>query len=105
MNGIKWVAFRDVLGMRWCVVGVGLLVFAAHALGTDQPIIAVSRAALVPSVIEVHEGELVRWQAPGGEHLHLRLDAHPGAHGAVVRSGEIRTMFILPGVHTHTKSS
>ena len=102
MSGIKRVAFRDVLGMRWCVVGVGLLVFAAHALGTDQPIVTVSRAALAPSVIEVHVGELIRWQAPGGEHLHLRLDAHPGAHEAVVRSGEIRAEFLLPGVHTYT---
>ena len=101
MSETKRVAFRDVLGMRWCVVGVGLLVCAAHARGADQPIITVSRPALVPSVIEVHVGELIRWQAPGGEHLHLRLDAHPGAHEAVVRSGEIRAMFLLPGVHTY----
>ena len=101
MSGIKRVVFRDVLGMRWCVVGVGLFVFAAPARGIDQPIITVSRTALAPTVIEVHVGESIRWQAPGGEHLHLRLDAHPGAHEAVVRSGEIRAVFLLPGVHTY----
>lgn len=83
------------------VLAVGFLLLAAQTFGADQPIITVSRDALSPDVIEVHVGELIRCRAPGGEHLHLRLDAHPRAHEAAVRSGEIRVMFLLPGVHTY----
>ena len=86
------------------VLAVGFLLLAAQAFAADQPIITVSREALSPAVIEVHVGELIRWRAPGGEHLHLRLDAHPRAHEAVVRSGEIRGVFLLPGVHTYKVS-
>jgi hypothetical protein len=86
------------------VLAVGFLLLAAQTFGSDQPVITVSRDALSPGVIEVHVGEMIRWRAPGGEHLHLRLDAHPRAHAAVVRSGEIRAVFLLPGVHTYKVS-
>jgi hypothetical protein len=95
---------RTWLGVRWPVVGVLLLGFAINGFGADQPTIIVSREAPAPRAIEVHVGELIRWQAPGGEHLHLNLDAHPGAHEAVVRSGEIRAVFLRPGVHTYKVS-
>ena len=102
------------MGTRWRnsgrrvvrVSGIGLLAVGSvfvtgKAFGTDQPVIAVGPDALAPQTIEVHVGELIRWRAPGGEHLHLQLDAHPQAHEAVVRSGEIRAVFLLPGVHTY----
>jgi len=101
MCRIERFARQEGLGVQLRVVGVALLILAAPVFGTDQPVIAVSREALAPPVIEVHVGELIRWRAAGGEHLHLRLDAHPGAHEAVVRSGEIRAVFLLPGVHTY----
>jgi hypothetical protein len=86
--------------------GINLLATAFFSLvvpafGDDQPVIMVSPNALVPQHIEVHVGELIRWRAAGGEHLHLQLDAHPHAHEAVVRSGEIRAVFLVPGVHTY----
>ena len=68
---------------------------------TSPSLRCLARRLPLASVIEVHVGELIRWQAPSGEHLHLGLDAHPGAHEAVVRSGEIRAVFLLPGVHTY----
>lgn len=93
------------LSARWRgLLAIGFLLLAAQTFGSDQPIITVSRDALLPGVIEVHVGDLIRWQAPGGEHLHLRLDAHPRAHEAVVRFGEIRAVFLLPGVHTYKVS-
>jgi hypothetical protein len=95
---------RMFLGVLLSVAGVPLLVSVAGTFGSDQPVIMVSRTTLMPPRIEVHVGELIRWQAPGGEHLHLSLDAHPGAHEAVVRSGEIRALFLLPGVHTYKVS-
>lgn len=91
------------VGWRGVLV-IGFLLLAAPTFGADQPIITVSRDALAPGVIEVHVGELIRWKAPGREHLHLRLDAHPAAHEAVVRSGEIKAVFLLPGVHTYEVS-
>ena len=92
-------------GVNWSgVLAVGLLLLAVQTFGADQPIITVSRDALSPGVIEVHVGEMIRWHAPGGEHLHLHLDAHPQAHEAVVRSGEILAVFLLPGVHTYKVS-
>ena len=96
-NDVRWVS-RE----RWRgVLVVAFLLLAARTFATDQPIITVWRDALAPHLIEVHVGELIRWRAPGGEHLHLQLDAHPRAHEAVVRSGEIRAVFLLPGVHTY----
>ena len=96
---------QQVLGVRrYGVLAIGFLLLAAPTFGADQPMITVSRDALAPDVIEVHVGELIRWKAPAGEHLHLRLDAHPGAHEAVVRSGEIKAVFLLPGVHTYEVS-
>lgn len=83
------------------LLAVGFLFLAGRTFAADQPIITVGPDALVPQRIEVHVGELIRWRAPGGEHLHLRLDTHPHAHEAVVRSGEIRAVFLLPGVHTY----
>lgn len=92
-------------GVHWSgALAVGLLLLAVETFGSDKPIITVSRDALSPGVIEVHVGEMIRWRAPGGEHLHLHLDAHPRAHEAVVRSGEIRAVFLLPGVHTYKVS-
>ena len=83
--------------MQWkWVVSKGLLV--ALAVGTA---LASSADRLAPASIEVHVGELIRWRAAAGEHLHLSLDAHPGAHQALVRSGEIRATFLLPGLHTY----
>jgi len=76
----------------------------AHAFGADQPIISVSRNALTPALIEVHVGELVRWRAQVGEHLHLQLDAHAGAHEPIGRPGEIRAMFLTAGTHTYEVS-
>lgn len=81
--------------------GERALLLAAPTFGADQPIITVSRNALSSRVVEVHVGELIRWRSSGGEHLHLRLDAHPRAHEAIVRSGEIRAVFLLTGVHTY----
>lgn len=101
MGGIERIALHELLTVRLSVVGVALLMLAGHAFGADQPIITVSRESLAPRVIEVHMGELIRWQAAGGEHLHLRLDARPEAHEAVVRAGEIRAVFLVSGVHTY----
>ena len=96
---------HGLLGVHWRgVLAVGFLLVAGWTFGADQPIITVLRDALSPGVIEVHVGELIRWRAPGGEHLPLRLDAHPGAHEAVVRSGEIRAVFLVPGVHSYEVS-
>jgi len=96
---------HGLLGVHWRgVLAVGLLLLAARTFGVDQPIITVSQDALSPGVIEVHVGESIRWKALGGEHLHLRLDAHPAAHEAVVRSGEIKAVFLLPGVHNYEVS-
>jgi len=96
-NEVHWVS-----PVHWGgVLAVGFLLLATRTFATDQPIITMWRDALAPHQIEVHVGELIRWHAPGGEHLHLRLDAHPQAHEAVVRSGEIRAVFVLPGVHTY----
>ncbi len=93
---------HGLLGGHWGgVLTLGLLGLVAPAFGTDQPIITVWRDALAPHEIEVHVGELIRWRAPGGEPLQLQLDAHPRAHEAVVRAGEIRAVFLLPGVHTY----
>ena len=77
------------------------LAVSVAAVADDRPVIVVSRNALAPPTIEVHAGEVIRWRAEGGEHLHLSLDSHPGAHEAVVRAGEIRAVFLLPGVHTY----
>lgn len=96
---------HGLLGVHWHgVLAVGLLLLAARTFGVDQPIITVSQDALLPGVIEVHVGEVISWKALGGEHLHLRLDAHPAAHEAVVRSGEIKAVFLLPGVHNYKVS-
>ncbi len=105
MCRVEWSNGNKVLDVVWRgVLAIGFLALAAPAFGADRPIVAVSRDTLTPAVIEVHAGELIRWKAPGGEHLHLRLDAHPGAHEAVVRSGEIKAVFLLPGVHTYEVS-
>lgn len=69
------------------LLAVGFLLLAAQTFGSDQAIITVSRDALSPDVIEVHVGELIRWQAPSGEHLHLRLDPPETESG---RSGDQR---------------
>jgi len=96
-SGGHWVS-----RLHWCgLLAVGFLFLAGRTFAADQPIIMVGPDALAPQRIEVHVGELIRWRAPGGEHLHLRLDTHPHAHEAVVRSGEIRAVFLLPGVHTY----
>jgi hypothetical protein len=96
-SGGHWVSRAHWRGL----LAVGFLFLAARTFAADQPIITVGPDALAPQRIEVHVGELIRWRAPDGEHLHLRLDTHPHAHEAVVRSGEIRAIFLLPGVHTY----
>ncbi len=42
------------------MLAVGFLLLAAPTFGEDQPIVTMSRDALVPAVIEVHAGELIR---------------------------------------------
>lgn len=96
-SGGHWVSRAHRRGL----LTVAVLFLAGRTFAADQPIIIVGPDALAPQRIEVHVGELIRWRAPGGEHLHLQLEAHPGAHEAVVRSGEIRAVFLLPGVHTY----
>jgi plastocyanin len=83
------------------LLAVAFFSLVVPAFGDDQPVVMVRPNTLVPQHIEVHVGELIRWRAAGGEHLHLQLDAHPNAHEAVVRSGEIRAVFLVPGVHTY----
>ena len=91
------------------VGGVALLslllfhgVMAGSARGDDQPLILVSRESVTPARLEVHIGELVRWRAARGEHLHLDLDRHPEAHEVIRRPGEIRAIFLKPGEHAYT---
>lgn len=90
--------------MQWkWLVGEAFLVAlgVGTASASDWPVIESASDRLAPASIEVHVGELIRWRATPGEHLHLSLDAHPGAHETFVRSGEIRATFLLPGVHTY----
>lgn len=102
MDKVQRSSGHRVSRVHWRgLLAVGFLFLAGRTFAADQPIITVGPDALAPHRIEVHVGELIRWRAPGGEHLHLQLDAHPQAHEAVVRSGEIRAIFLLPGVHTY----
>ena len=105
MDKVQRSGGHRVFRVHWCgLLEIGCLSLAARTFAADQPIVLVGPHALAPQRLDVHVGELIRWRAAGGEDLHLRLDAHPGAHEAVVRSGEIRAVFLLPGVH-RTRSS
>jgi hypothetical protein len=80
------------------------VVIASGSWATDEPIIQVSREALNPPRLEVHVGEVVRWRTAPGERLRIQLDDHPMAHGVIMRSGEIRAVFLKPGEHWYTGS-
>lgn len=93
---------------RWrpgCAVVVlllAILVLGGPAAGGDEPLIRVSREGVVPTRLEVHVGEVVRWRAEGRAGVHLDMDRHPQGHEVIQRLGEVRAIFLQPGEHSYT---
>ena len=67
----------------------------------DLPIVEIRDGRLHPAVLQVHVGEVVRWQAPPGRTIRIELDRHPTAHEAAERAGEIHAVFRKTGEHTY----
>lgn len=94
-----WWGKRVSLWFLLVMVGV-----VSTAAGGDLPVIGVSPQGLTPDRIEVHVGELVRWQAAKGLRVRLEFDPHRDAHEVIERSGEIRAIFRQPGRHWYVAS-
>lgn len=78
-----------------------VVVLAVPAWAADEPIINVSGRVATPARLEVHVGELVRWRGAGDHQVHVELDGHPHAHEAVIRTGEVRAVFLRAGEHSY----
>ena len=67
----------------------------------DLPIVQIRDGRLHPPILQVHVGEVVRWQAPPGQTIRIELDRHPTAHEAAERAGEVHAVFRKTGEHTY----
>ena len=80
---------------------VSSLLATAPACADDVPVVQIRDGRLHPPVLEVHVGEVVRWQPPPGQAIRIALDRHPTAHETAERAGDVHAIFRKTGEHTY----
>ena len=102
--GLSTSAERHRTLQNGAVVVCAVLRFIAGpqaSLADDRPVVMVSGDSAIPKTLEVHVGEIVTWRAVRRNQLRIELDDHPQAHETVVRQGEVRAVFRVPGQHSY----